>query len=174
MECGRKDIAAILYASCNIFSRGSSPYASLRRPRSKANSTQLQRTGSFTSSRSNQGNRCYQLAPSPPTRSRHSSTASVASQKRSTTGTKKWKQKHDTSLVEQFAQYSVSLIERVNDVKMKYCRKQVDLIVRSTNFKNNLRYTFAIYLFQAFLKKAVKIVAIERFFMFLTHNLSRM
>ncbi|XP_015795107.1 uncharacterized protein LOC107371513 [Tetranychus urticae] len=82
MECGRKDIAVLLYASCNMLSRGSSPYASLRRSQSKAITTQLQRTGSF-SSRSNQGNRSFALAPSPPTRSRHSSAKSSASQHRS-------------------------------------------------------------------------------------------
>ncbi|XP_053211006.1 probable serine/threonine-protein kinase DDB_G0282963 [Panonychus citri] len=90
MECGRKDIAVLLYASSNMLSRGSSPYASLRRSSSKAITTQLQRTGSFNSRSNHQAfnQRNLSLAPSPPTRSRTSSvtttTTSTTNQHRRT------------------------------------------------------------------------------------------
>ncbi|RWS16348.1 KN motif and ankyrin repeat domain-containing protein 1-like isoform X1 [Dinothrombium tinctorium] len=78
MEAGHKDIGLMLYASTNMLSRGSSPYASLRRSQSKAVATSLRRAGSFTAK--SQTSKSYQLAPSPPPRSRHSSAASTSSQ----------------------------------------------------------------------------------------------
>lgn len=79
MQKGRNDIGLMLYASTSMLSRGSSPYASLRRTQSKAIAAQLRRTGSFSSysqPMNNPSSRTFQLASSPPSRSRHSSVKS--------------------------------------------------------------------------------------------------
>ena len=81
MANNHNDIGLMLYASTSMLSRGSSPYASLRRTQSKAIAASLRRTGSFNYGHSHVTPHTFQLAPSPPPRSRHSSTSTTRSAK---------------------------------------------------------------------------------------------
>ncbi len=81
MANNHNDIGLMLYASTSMLSRGSSPYASLRRSQSKAIAASLRRTGSFSYPHSRITPHTFQLAPSPPPRSRHSSTSTTKSAK---------------------------------------------------------------------------------------------
>lgn len=81
MANNHNDIGLMLYASTSMLSRGSSPYASLRRTQSKQIAASLRRTGSFSYGHSRVSPHTFQLAPSPPPRSRHSSTSTTRSAK---------------------------------------------------------------------------------------------
>ncbi|CAG2104633.1 unnamed protein product [Medioppia subpectinata] len=81
MANNNNDIGLMLYASTSMLSRGSSPYASLRRTQSKAIAASLRRTGSFSYGYTRSSPQSLQLAPSPPPRSRHSSTSTTRSAK---------------------------------------------------------------------------------------------